>query len=239
MTELVREHFDAIHETETRSDGKNFWVFSDMLTLKSSPPALTNDDMSKGHHINFFTFLRFFELLATFKTPTIIETGSSAHGTNSSHLFDKYVSKYDGTFYTVDIDHQTTQRIKRMLSKKSYAINGDSVAFIESLQDSSVDAAYLDSWDIDWIDYNASAHHGRREMEALLPKLKNESIIMIDDTPYAPENLPFRNSTYYYLKNMSTMPGKGMYAEDVLKKANISYEKILHMYAIIFLVKKD
>ena len=38
---------------------------------------------------------------------------------------------------------------------------------------------------------------------------------------------------------MSTMPGKGMYAEDVLKKANISYEKILHMYAIIFLVKKD
>lgn len=244
MTDIVVEHFKSIVEPDLFFDGKRYTVKGE-VSEEEYPnvyEGLTEDEMKEGHHINYYTFRKFFELLSQFKEPTVLETGSSAWGVNSSTLFDRFINKYGGKFFTVDINQFTTQKVKSQLSPLSEAHNGDSVSFIKSFK-GKVDAVYLDSWDIDWLDYTPSAEHGRKEMEAVLEKLNDKAIILIDDTPASPFFLPYRGDTHTSVKDLyeitNTMPGKGMYAEEVLNAhPEFKYTKVLHMYAVIYIVER-
>jgi len=246
MSEIVIEHFNKIDEPDLFFDGERYTVKGE--TSKDEYPniyeGLTEEEMKTGRHINYYTFRKFFELLRTFENPTIVETGSSGwSATCSSLLFDRFINKYGGKFFTVDMAQYTINRLNSMLSPLSKAHCGDSVEFINSLQD-KVDAVYLDSYDIDWLNYEPSAQHGKKEMEAILPILKDRAIILIDDTPASPFFLPFRNDTQITVCDLfeitENMPGKGMYAEEVLKANSdkFKYNKILHMYAVIFEVER-
>lgn len=245
MTDIVVDHFKTIVEPDLFFDGKRYTVKGE-VSEEEYPnvyEGLTEDEMKEGHHINYYTFRKFFELLSQFKEPTIIETGTSCWSvTCSSLLFDRFVNKYGGKFHTVDTVPYTINRAKTLLSPLSTANLGDSVSFIKSFQ-GKVDAVYLDSWDIDWLDYTPSAEHGRKEMEAVLEKLNDKAIILIDDTPASPFFLPYRGDTHTSVKDLyeitNTMPGKGMYAEEVLNMhPEFKYTKVLHMYAVIYIVER-
>jgi hypothetical protein len=47
----------------------------------------------------------------------IIETGTSAWGTDSTRLWDSYIRKFGGSFTSVDIRPEASQRLKWQLSK--------------------------------------------------------------------------------------------------------------------------
>ncbi len=245
MTDIVIEHFNKIDEPDLYFDGERYTVKGETSKdeFANVYDGLTEEEMKRGHHINYYTFRKFFELLRTFENPTIVETGSSAWGVNSSTLFDTYINKYGGDFHTVDINPYTTQKVQQTISPMSRAYNGDSVSFLKTFP-KQVDAVYLDSYDMDWLNYEPSAQHGKKEMEAVLPLLKDRSIILIDDTPASPFFLPYRNDTHTTVCDLfeitENMPGKGMYAEEVLKANSdkFKYRKVLHMYAVIFEVER-
>jgi hypothetical protein len=246
MTDIVIEHFSKVDEPDLYFDGKHYIVKGEVSKdeYKNIHKDLTKDEMKKGYHINYYTFRKFFELLSSFDNPTIIETGSSGWSvTCSSLLFDRFINKYGGNFFTVDAAQYTIGRLKPMLSSLSEAHCGDSVEYIKNFK-YKIDAAYLDSYDIDWLNYEDAAQHGKREMEALLPHLNSRSIILIDDTPSSSFFLPFRNDTQKTVNDLfeitENMPGKGMYAEEVLKANSdkFKYKKVLHMYAVIFEVER-
>lgn len=115
----------------------------------------------------------------------IIETGSSAWGTNSSVLFDSYVNSFGGRFHSCDIRIQPAYALKKMCSKNSQFYCDDSVNFLREIAKSvhKVDMVYLDSWDVNWADPIPSAIHGLNEFFAIWPTLKKGGLLLVDDTP--------------------------------------------------------
>jgi hypothetical protein len=249
MTELVIQHFSTKNDNDLKFDGNNYFVKEKFALNKKNENyiEINNEEINSLHHINYYTFRKFFELLVNIKNPIIIETGSNAWGVDSSSLFDNFISKYGGTFYTVDINEKIYNNVKNILkNNNSKAFLDDSVNFLKKfnqISDKKIDAVYLDSYDLDWTNYEDSAIHGKNEFVNLIPHLNNYSIVMIDDTPINPEFLPFRNNIYEsvkanYEKN-NIIPGKGMYVEEVLKQQNILYKKILHHYGVIYEIFKN
>ncbi len=246
MSEIIIDHFSKVNEPDLSFDGKRYTVKGETqeVDYNDSYENLSDSELNTGFHINYFTFRKFFELLRTFENPNIIETGTSTWSpTSSSKLFDTYVNKYGGTFNTVDLTPYTFHRAKATLSNPESAHLGDSVEFIKSIK-YKVQAAYLDSYDIDWLNYEPSAQHGKNEFEALLSKLDDRSIVLIDDTPSSPHFLPWRGETYNTVKDLyeitNTMPGKGMYVEDVLNehKHEYTWEKVHHQYQALFIIHR-
>ncbi len=244
MSEIIVEHFSKVDEPDLRFDGKQYTVKGDKKETNDTYENLTDEELQRGFHINYFTFRKFFEILKSFDKPNIIETGTSCWSTTaSSRLFDTYINKYGGTFNTVDIVQYTIARAKVELTNPASAHLGDSFEFIQGI-DYKVDAAYLDSYDIDWLNYEPSAQHGRKEFEALLPKLSDRAIVLIDDTPSCPTFLPWRGDTYETVKDLNeitgVMPGKGMYAIDVLNenKDKYTWNVVLHQYQLLLEINR-
>ena len=190
-------------------------------------PMLIKTKQAKYRHINYFTFKRLFEEIAKkIKAPVILETGSSAHGTNSSILFCELAKKYNGLFDTIDINPDTVSRLQNILSSQYSSDDrlkshlGDSVDFIKKYQHKA-NVVYLDSYDLDPNAFDKSAEHGLLEFEALLPKLDNQAFILIDDTPSTREIFKKMTPPEYLIKVDThfaihdRLPGKG---ELVLEK---------------------
>jgi len=246
MTDIFKQHFNSLTEQNIHFDGIDFYIHNikvnDDFNNKNFN-NLNNDELNKKFHLNYFTFRKLFELIPSIKNPNIIETGSSAWGTNSSILFDRYINKYGGTFQTVDINPQTTERVKsQFISHNSKAFTQDSVEFIKQLPDNSVDVAYLDSFDLDWIMYLPSAIHGKNELEQLLPKLKKKSYVLIDDTPSIPDYAILDDETKKFItkrfQEKQIIPGKGMLADSILDNYPLKYEKIIHQYQVLYKIEK-
>jgi len=120
------------------------------------------------------------------KRAVIIETGSSAWGSNSSMLFDLYVSSFGGSFDSVDLRAEPSFTLSRKCSSRSRFWVGDSCDWISSLSDEileSPDLVYLDSWDVNPVCPVDSAMHGLSEFIRLIPFLRAGSLVLIDDTP--------------------------------------------------------
>ncbi len=246
MSEIVIDHFSNVVEPDLFFDGNHYTVKGDRYEKEVNDiyENLTEEERQRGHHINYFTFRKFFELLRSFENPNIIETGTSTWSTTaSSRLFDTYINKYGGTFNTVDIVHYTIARAKTELTNPASAHLGDSVEFIKNIN-YKVDAVYLDSYDLDWLNYEPSSQHGKREFEALLPKLNDKAIVLIDDTPSHHTFLPWRGQTYETVKDLyeitDIMPGKGMYAIEVLNenKDKYTWTTVLHQYQLLLSINR-
>jgi len=186
------------------------------------------DTYSDINHINKDLFSTLLNLLDK-KASNIFETGSSAHGTNSSILLLSYVMKFGGEFNTVDINPQIKKRLNHLSDKNIYFHSSDSVTFINSLNKSylsSFDIVYLDSYDLDINNPSPSEKHGLEEFLSIEKYLKKGSYVVIDDTPIDLSFFNLKNTTYDYV------PGKGAL---VLKhiKENGGYEKIFHHYGVI------
>ena len=175
------------------------------------------------------------------KPAVILETGSSAWGTNSSLLFDSYVNSFGGSFLSVDIRSEPMFTLGALCTKNSEFYCDDSVSFLTkyALHHPVFNLVYLDSWDVDWEKPIASAIHGMNEFLTLLPLLiKNKALLLVDDTPFnsgvmmkvAPRYIvDFEKFTQLY----GFTPGKGGLIKNFLVKNGIGTE-VMHDYQLLW-----
>lgn len=174
------------------------------------------------------------------KEALILETGSSAWGTNSSLLFDSYINSFGGTFETVDLRIQPLINLRKKCTPKTILHCDDSVIFLKkwSLKNPNrkIDLLYLDSWDVDWSNPNASAIHGLAEFLAVSNHLVKGSLLLIDDTPRDENNflIPWEKNNYinYKYKN-GFYPGKGSLVKLFLQSLSRGQE-IDHKYQLLW-----
>jgi predicted O-methyltransferase YrrM len=175
------------------------------------------------------------------KPAVIVETGTSASGTDSSRLFDAYVKNFGGNFYTVDIDSYPSKRLKFAKSKTTHFYVMDSVKFLlnfsEITTEKSVDLIYLDSWDVDWSNPVESAEHGEKELIAIRPLLQTGTIVVIDDTPADMNWIPVsdRGVAREFEKEFGVLPGKGAFYSRALK--GVDFVALHHDYNLVLRVK--
>lgn len=213
------------------------------LTLtEDHEQEMFSDTPGFRHHLCYPTFKRLFEEMekkrAQGVTMTILETGSSAWGTQSTLLFDAYVKKYGGRLYSVDIDPVTVDRVRQAVSDRTRVIQDDSVHFLSEFED-PVDVVYLDSYDLDWYDYTPSADHGLREYTAIRPKLTPDALVLIDDTPKSPYWMNGRGRDFHRMSKFYEahhfMPGKGLKVLDEITPDTA--EILAHQYQLLFQMK--
>jgi hypothetical protein len=175
------------------------------------------------------------------RAATILETGTSAYGTDSSRLFDAYVRSFGGNFYTVDINSYPSQRLRFAKSRRTHFFVMDSVQFLENFSkitaQTSVDFIYLDSWDVDWSNPFASAEHGRKELIAIRPFLRTGTMIVVDDTPVSMKWIPLADQEVAtkFKAECGVLPGKGAFYNQALE--GIGFTVIHHDYNLVICVK--
>jgi hypothetical protein len=119
---------------------------------------------------------------------TIIETGSSAWGVDSSNLFDDYCNSFGGKLISVDNRVEPMLSLRRKLTKHSRFFCEDSLKFLSNisrlrLKQKVKKFIYLDSWDVDWKNPIPAAIHGLAEFLFVLPYLRPGDILLVDDSP--------------------------------------------------------
>lgn len=134
-------------------------------------------------------FERIFKELDKIECPIIIETGcvrrddSYDSDGSSSILFDNYVHFNPcAEFITIDISKESTDCAKR-LCKNAEIITADSVAELARIATTGlkVDLLYLDSFDCIWADTLPSATHHLKELNAALPMITPQTLVVVDD----------------------------------------------------------
>jgi len=82
-----------------------------------------------GKHLNYLTFKKLFENMEKIKNPIILESGISSAGTQSTYLFNEYVKKYGGRFWSVDINKDLIDKHKNNMCPATQLVCDDSVNF--------------------------------------------------------------------------------------------------------------
>jgi hypothetical protein len=187
-------------------------------------------------HINYLTFKKLFENMVNVKEPIILESGIASAGTQSTYLFNEYVRKYGGQFWSVDINKNLVDKHIGNMCPATHLVCDDSIHFFTNWvsNNKKADVIYLDSWDLDFYDPEPAGIHGLNEYKALLPSIKKNTLLLIDDTPSIPYWLDtrgklFDDMTLFYKIN-NYLPGKGMYVINEPKEA----ATLLHNYQILY-----
>ncbi len=171
----------------------------------------------------------------------IVETGTSAYGTDSSRLFDAYVRSFGGSFYSVDINSYPSKRLKFAKSKRTQFYIMDSVQFLLNFTDitarTSADLIYLDSLDVDWGNSIESAEHGEKELLAIRQLLRPGTILVIDDTPSDMKWIPVsdHSAATNFKNEFGVLPGKGAFHNRALE--GIDFKIIYHDYNLVIRVE--
>lgn len=169
----------------------------------------------------------------------ILETGSSAWGTNSSRLFDDYVACFGGELRTVDIRIAPLLGLWRDLGPRSVMVCDDSVRFlrrwVEENPGRKADLVYLDSYDLDPASPTPAAVHALRELDAIRPALRDGSLLLVDDTPASTDYFtgPEREAVLRFHESTGLVPGKGMLI-DVYLRSDPAVAKIHHRYQALY-----
>jgi len=221
--ELLEYHFSKINGNLYYDKETNKY---EMFSFKGEPK-----------HLCYLTFKELFKNMKNLKDPIILESGIASAGTSSTYLFNEYIKKYGGRFWSVDLNPELISRHSGNMCPGTKLICNDSVSFFENwvkCENKKADVIYLDSYDLDWYNPVPSGNHGLKEYNALLPAYKSGSLLLIDDTPKSPYWIDSRGKLYEDMKifyeNKKHLPGKGMFVLDQPKDANI----LLHNYQILY-----
>jgi len=228
--ELFESHFSNLRGNLYEDDDGSYSLFT---------------GKGRSRHINYLTFKALFENMKTPKNLVILESGIASRGTQSTYLFNELVRKYGGRFWSVDTDANLVESHRGNMCPATQLVCDDSVAFFKrwitddyksTANDfkSTANVIYLDSYDLDFYDPEPSGNHGLAEYNALIPAIKKDTLLLIDDTPATPEWLDTRGQLYVdmvdFYTNTGIMPGKGMYVLDRVNNA----EKIIHNYQLLY-----
>jgi hypothetical protein len=200
-----------------------------------SPESLVKlhfDLWSNPQHINFEAFLKVFKILNG-RPSRILETGTSAWGTDSTRLWDRYVREYGGKLVSVDLRIEPSKRLRRHMHESTTLLHEDSIIALKRITE-TFDVYFLDSYDLDFNNPLPSAQHGYLEYLQIKDKLRIGSIIFIDDTPKIIENLS--DQAKIFVELYKTLPGKGAF---VITDLHFSFEidVIHHDYSFIAVIK--
>jgi hypothetical protein len=192
---------------------------------------------SELNHINRIGLTTALNLLKK-KPAVIVETGTSAWGTDSTRLWDSYVKSFGGKFFSVDIRSEPRQLLGD-LGPLSFLYVDDSVNFLNNFKhysQSKIDLVYLDSFDIDWKNPFPAMQHGLKEFEAVEKYLKIGSIVVIDDTPVNQSFIPESegNLATSIKTKLGVYPGKGALVLAMIKLQPEKYKVIYHNYNLVF-----
>jgi hypothetical protein len=171
---------------------------------------------------------------------TIIETGTSAWGTDSSRLFDAYVRNFGGEFWTVDIRPEPGRRLESTVSPHTHLCVGDSVKFLEDVPHQmaadAVSLVYLDSRDLDWSSPQDAAEHGLAEWRSLIEWAKPGTHVLVDDTPASLEWIPrldWQHMAESFREQAGWLPGKGALIDrEVASDPRVA--KVFHGYNVLY-----
>lgn len=171
----------------------------------------------------------------------IVETGTSAWGTDSTRLWDTYIRKFGGQLFSVDIRKEASENLKFQLTSKSKLVVDDSISFLNKWNLGIPNLYYLDSWDLDLNSPEDSAFHGKSEIMAIIPFLKSGSLILIDDTPNpnwfnSQPKLP--DSVFAFRNEFGVFPGKGAFIAQVLD-GHFNYEILHHDYSLLIRISSS
>jgi len=164
----------------------------------------------------------------------IIETGTSAWGTDSTRLWARYVEDFGGIFHSVDVRREPSENLRGAVGAKTHLHVDDSVNFLKHFSVPAgydkVDLAYLDSWDLDLDNPLPAMEHGLNEWKALYPLLGPGSIVVIDDTPIEPFLLG--EGTSISTSGSHPIPGKGtlVLADEAVHE---HFQVLYHHYNVV------
>ena len=194
---------------------------------------------SHPNHPNRIAFKLALEQLGG-RPAVILETGTSAWGTDSTRLWARYVQKFGGELWSVDLREEPKLRLTGQLRGKVQCVVGDSVEFLQAAEFPKANLYFLDSWDVDWSDPMPSALHGLKEFKEIQKYLSPGDIVIIDDTPKSSVFWSASNEdgAIKFKNEFGVMPGKGAL---VLKEieGDSMYEVIFHEYAIVIKIVSD
>jgi hypothetical protein len=201
---------------------------------------LAHDHFAKRSELNHVNYASMRDLLVRMggRPQTIMETGMSAWGTDSTRLFDSYVRSFGGALWSVDLSPVPVQRLTGQVSEHTTLACDDSVAFLERWVDEhpgqQLDVVYLDSWDVDFADPMPAGEHCLRELQAIEPALGPGTLMLVDDTPGSLEDVPasFRDVAPAVFERYGAWPGKGMLLDPHLE--HTSAEKLRHGYQVLY-----
>lgn len=221
--ELLESHFGKLDGNLTYNEDGNYYE------MFSNKPG-------KNKHLNYLTFKKLFEEMKDLKNPIILESGIASAGTQSTYLFDQYIKKYGGFFWSVDINKNLVDTHQGNMCPATKLVCDDSVSFFKKWSKTNHEAnvIYLDSYDLDFYDPFPSGNHGLAEYNALIPVIKKDTLLLIDDTPVDPYWLDTRGKLYNDMCNYydyhKYLPGKGMFVINEIKNA----DKLMHNYQILY-----
>lgn len=142
------------------------------------------------------SFRKIFQDLDRIAGPlTIVETGCARQVGNwggdgqSTLLFDRYVSERGGHVWSVDIDPAAVSTCQQQVSDHVTVTQSDSVKFLHKLArefvdlNRKIDLLYLDSFDLDWQNALPSSLHHLKELTAIKPALRSDTLTVVDDSP--------------------------------------------------------
>lgn len=222
--ELLEHHFSNLSgNLYYNEENKNYEMFL---------------NLGRPMHLNYLTFRKLFEEMNERTNLKILESGIASYGTNSTYLFNEYVRKYGGHFWSVDNNQNLVDLHKVNMCPSTTLVCDDSVNFFKNWCSNNprtqADVIYLDSYDLDWYNPEPSENHGLNEYLSLIPCLDKGTLLLIDDTPSKPYWLDTRGKLYYdmikfYIRNNS-LPGKGRKILNLDKNANL----LLHNYQVLY-----
>ena len=169
----------------------------------------------------------------------ILETGSSAWGTNSTCLWDAYVQEFGGRVWSVDLRRTPSRQLRSKVSAATTLVADDSVAFLErwarNHREEVVSLVYLDSWDLFAQSPLPAAVHCIREYETIRPFLRGGALLLVDDTPGSEEWLTteLRHEAIVYRETTGLWPGKGMLL-DLMLAQHPRVTRIHHRYQALY-----
>jgi ADP-heptose:LPS heptosyltransferase len=130
----------------------------------------------------------FRELSMRFTQPTLVETGTIRAEEDwggagfFTYLAGAYLARKGGCLHSVDLSPQHCDFARRWTEVFGDQVTvhcQDSVGFLQAFPD-RIDALYVDSLDTYEVGH---AEHALREVQAALPRLHEDSLILFDDTP--------------------------------------------------------
>lgn len=144
------------------------------------------------------TFRKMFEHLDTFAAPIIVETGCIEDEDNwegngcSTILFNKYVETHPkAVAYSFEIDKEKVNKAE-LVCPHVHFYAGDSVELIKEAIEylDTIDLLYLDASHHSWINEVPSQVHHYNEMMAAMPRLREDSLVVVDDSTSVMDDHP-------------------------------------------------
>jgi hypothetical protein len=181
------------------------------------------------------TFRHAFDYLAKKRAfgHLIVETGCARQPKNwagdgqSSLLFGRFVSEFNGQLYSVDIDLHACEYARSIAGPRAMVTAEDSVPYLRRLSRElvqagrQIDLLYLDSFDLDVRAPLPAALHHLKELCSIMPALGPRTLVMVDDSFRILHAVRTGVNTYEVLRD-DGIGGKGLYVAEYFQQLGLA-----------------